>query len=82
MEKIEEALGRAIRARRERLGVSQERFAVQAGVHRTYMSAIERGKVGISVGVAAQVAAALGVSMSVLFRDVEKLQGRDGSPGR
>jgi transcriptional regulator with XRE-family HTH domain len=72
MENIEEALGRAIRRRREKLGVSQEKFAVQAGVHRTYMSSIERGKVGISVGVASQVAAALGVPLSVLIRDVEK----------
>jgi transcriptional regulator with XRE-family HTH domain len=74
MKRIEEFLGRAIRARREKLGVSQERFAAQAGVHRTYMSAIERGKVGVSVAVAAQVAEALGVTLSVLFRDVEKLQ--------
>ncbi len=72
MENIEEALGRAIRKRREKLGVSQEKFAVQAGVHRTYMSSIERGKVGISVGVASQVAAALGIPLSVLLRDVEK----------
>lgn len=72
MENIEEALGRAIRKRREKLGVSQEKFAVQAGVHRTYMSSIERGKVGISVGVASQVAAALGIPLSVLIRDVEK----------
>lgn len=82
MKKIEELLGRAIRARREKLGVSQERFAVQAGVHRTYMSAIELGKVGVSVSVAAKVALALGVPLSVLLRDVEKLQASGRSSSR
>jgi transcriptional regulator with XRE-family HTH domain len=79
MKRIEEFLGRAIRARREKMGVSQERFAVQAGVHRTYMSAIERGKVAVSVAVAAQVAKALGVTLSALFKDVEKMQSKEPS---
>lgn len=51
-----------------------EALAVQAGVHRTYMSSIERGKVDFSVTVAAQVAAESGVPISVLIWDVEKLQ--------
>jgi transcriptional regulator with XRE-family HTH domain len=59
---------RAIRAGPEKLGVSRERFATPAGVYRTYMSSIERGKVGVSVAVAAQVAAASGVPLSVLMR--------------
>lgn len=63
-----------MRARREKLRVSQERFATQAGVHRTYMSLIERGNLGVSVAVAAQVAAALCVPRSLLIREVEKLQ--------
>ena len=48
------------------------KFAVKAGVHRTYMSSIELGKVGISVGIAVQVAQALGIPLSVLIRDAEK----------
>jgi len=38
------------------------------------MSEIERGKVVMSVAVAEKVADALGVPLSTLFRDVEKLR--------
>ena len=35
--------GDAVRACRERLGVSQEELAHRAGIHRTYLGDIERG---------------------------------------
>ena len=52
--------------------MSQEAFADFIGVHRTYMSSIERGKVQVSIGIAAQLAAALGVPLSKIWQDVEK----------
>lgn len=36
-------LGRAIRARRQELGLSQERLAERCGFDRTYISMLERG---------------------------------------
>jgi len=69
---IEELFGLAIRRRRERLGLSQEVFAEKAGVHRTYISSIELGKVQVSIGVAQRLADALGVRLSVLWRDIEQ----------
>ncbi len=39
-----EHLGRALRKRREALGYSQESFADEIEMHRTYYSAIERGE--------------------------------------
>jgi transcriptional regulator with XRE-family HTH domain len=36
-------LGRAIRARRESLGLSQEKLAARCGFDRTYISMLERG---------------------------------------
>jgi transcriptional regulator with XRE-family HTH domain len=36
-------LGKAIRDRREELGISQERLAEEAGFDRTYISMLERG---------------------------------------
>jgi transcriptional regulator with XRE-family HTH domain len=36
--------GRNFRVRRERLDISQETFAKRAGIHRTQLGAIERGK--------------------------------------
>jgi transcriptional regulator with XRE-family HTH domain len=69
---IEELFGLVIRRRRERLGLSQEVFAEKAGVHRTYISSIELGKVQVSIGVAQRLADALGVRLSVLWRDIEQ----------
>jgi transcriptional regulator with XRE-family HTH domain len=72
MPKIQELFGQAVRRRRERLKISQEAFAAKAGVHRTYMSAIELGKVQVSIGIAFQLAQALGMPLSKLWLDVEK----------
>lgn len=71
MRKIEKAFGAVIRKRRLAAGYSQEDFADHAGVHRTYMSAIELGKVSVSIGIAAKLAKALQTTVSELFRDVE-----------
>lgn len=78
MQEIHEAFGLAVRRRRERLGMSQEAFAAQAGVHRTYISSIERGKVQVSIGIAHRLAQALGVPLSTLWRDVERALASDG----
>ena len=72
MPKIQKLFGQAVRRRRERLKISQEAFASQAGVHRTYMSAIELGKVQVSIGIAFQLAQALDMPLSKLWLDVEK----------
>ncbi len=37
-------LGKAIRVRREKLGLSQEKLAERCGFDRTYISMLERGK--------------------------------------
>jgi transcriptional regulator with XRE-family HTH domain len=72
MPKIAEAFGAAVRRRRERLGLSQEAFADRAGVHRTYISSIELGKVQVGIGVAQQLADALGVPLSKIWQEVER----------
>jgi transcriptional regulator with XRE-family HTH domain len=71
MQKIERAFGAAVRHRRESLKLSQEDFADQAGIHRTYVSAIELGKVQVSIGIVQKLAAALKIPLSKLWRDVE-----------
>ena len=40
---IEKLFGAIVRRHREGIGVSQEDFADRAGIHRTYVSSIERG---------------------------------------
>jgi len=41
---LQRAVGRTLRAYREGKGLSQEAFADELGVHRTYMGGIERGE--------------------------------------
>jgi transcriptional regulator with XRE-family HTH domain len=69
--KIENLFGEAVRRRREELGLSQEAFAHKAGIHRTYVSSIELGKVQVSIGIAFKLAIALEVPLSTLWRDIE-----------
>ena len=63
--------GRAIRRAREQVGLSQEDFAEKAGIHRTYVSSIELGKVSVGIEVANQLAVALGKRLSELVKDAE-----------
>jgi len=72
MVKIEESFGVAVRKYRRKLGLSQEDFADKAGIHRTYVSSIELGKVQVSIAIAHKLATALEVPLSRMWRDVEK----------
>lgn len=71
MQTIEKYFGAAVRQRREKGGLSQEEFAEKAGIHRTYVSSIELGKVQVSIAVAHKLATALELPLSRLWRDVE-----------
>ena len=51
--------------------MSQEEFAEQAEIHRTYVSSIELGKVSVGIEVANQLAAALGKRLSELVKEAE-----------
>jgi transcriptional regulator with XRE-family HTH domain len=63
--------GLAIRRERENLGLSQEKFAERANVHRTYISSIELGKVSVGIEVANALASALNTKLSELVRKAE-----------
>lgn len=67
------ALGLAIRSLRERKAVSQEAFALEAGLHRTYIGAIERGERNIGVLTLRTLALGLGVALSELLREAERV---------
>lgn len=75
MQKIEVLFGNVVRHRRQQLGLSQEEFADKAGIHRTYVSSIELGKVQISIGIAQQLAVALEMPLSKIWKDIEKSLG-------
>ena len=72
MEKIEVLFGIAVRRWRQKCGLSQEDFANKAGIHRTYVSSIELGKVQVSIGIAQKLANTLDVPLSKLWKEIEK----------
>jgi transcriptional regulator with XRE-family HTH domain len=65
-------LAHAIRAQREKRDISQEAFAAEIGVHRTYYGAIERGGQNLTLSSIERIAAGLGVSVSSLFIAADK----------
>ncbi len=71
MASFQETFGAAVRRRRHRLGLSQEDFAEQADIHRTYVSKIEAGKVDVGLEVACRIARALGVRCSRIMQEAE-----------
>jgi len=62
------AIGLAIRTMREERGLSQERLAELAGVHRTYVGGVERGERNVTVNGLAKFAEGLGVEPSEIVR--------------
>lgn len=71
-------IGRVIRKYREDSGLSQEALAETSGLHRTYISLVERGKRNISVDALSQIAEALGVYPSRLMSDAEREPETEG----
>jgi transcriptional regulator with XRE-family HTH domain len=77
---ISAAFGLVVRKQREVQGISQEELAARAGIHRTYVSSIELGKVRLGLEIAKKVSEGLGVPLNRLIAEVES-QGskREGS---
>jgi transcriptional regulator with XRE-family HTH domain len=67
---VQERFGYAVKARREELGLTQEELAERAGIHRTYLSDVERGARNLSLVNIERLAAALALTMAELFRAV------------
>jgi transcriptional regulator with XRE-family HTH domain len=63
--------GFAVKDRREALRLTQEEFADRAGIHRTYLSDIERGTRNVSLMSIERLASALSLKISELFKAVE-----------
>jgi transcriptional regulator with XRE-family HTH domain len=64
---IYQRLGRNVRRIREEKGWSQEDYADRAGIHRTYVSDIERGRRNPTVTVVEKLARPLGVTASIFL---------------
>jgi transcriptional regulator with XRE-family HTH domain len=66
---IRQRLAINLKRLRAEQGWSQERFAFEAGIHRTYVSDLERAARNPSITILDKLAAPLGVTASVLVDD-------------
>lgn len=64
-------LGNNIKERRAELNISQESLAFNAGVHRTYLGAVERGEKNVAFINLHKIAKALNISISELTKKVD-----------
>jgi len=60
-------VGAEIRRRRKEKAVSQESFADECGIHRTYMGAIERGEKVMSIEMARRIVSKLDTTLAEFF---------------
>lgn len=65
---IADILARNVRKARDAKGWSQEDLADASGLHRTYVSGVERAVRNPTIAIVAQLAKALGVTASDLLR--------------
>lgn len=70
------ALGKAVAARRRKLGISQEELADRSQLNRTYIGDIERGARNIAVLNLVRLAEGLETTPSELLGELEKGLGR------
>lgn len=64
--------GSNVRHYRELKGISQEKLAEMSGLHRTYISDIERFQRSISLSNVQKIADALGIETHLLFVDSKR----------
>lgn len=74
------ALGRAIRLRREELGLEQQTVALDAGVEPSWISHIESGRQNPAWGTVDRIARALGWSIAQLAQLADELETEDRRP--
>jgi transcriptional regulator with XRE-family HTH domain len=68
------ALGLAVKARREELGLTQETAAHDTGLHQRWISNVETGKRNPSYGSLRRLAAGLDLSASELLARAEQIE--------
>ena len=76
------AFGRAVKLRRTELGVSQEVLADKAGLARSFVSGVERGKASASIVSVWKLAEALDCLPSDLWLSAERLHQGAQKGGR
>src|SRR5438046_2937092 len=83
MEKVDlkKTFGAEVKRRRIQLGISQEKLAERASLHRTYVSDVEAGKRNPSLASIQRLTLALGASLGAIFASVEDVAKPPGDMG-
>ena len=68
---IRDILAANLKRLRSAKGWSQEQFAFEAGIHRTYVSDVERGARNPTIDIVARLAMPLGVTAAELLREAD-----------
>jgi transcriptional regulator with XRE-family HTH domain len=68
---LQREFGRLIRRRREAAGLTQETLAHEAGLHRTYISLLERGQRAPTIEVLRRLAKAFKTTMTAIIAELE-----------
>ena len=67
---IKEKLGKRIKELRQARNLSQEKFALQIDMDRTYLASIESGKRNVSLENISKIASGLEISLEDLFHSI------------
>jgi transcriptional regulator with XRE-family HTH domain len=73
---LQRQFGKLIKRRREAAGLTQEVLADAAGVHRTYISLLERGMRAPTIEVVRLLAKALRTTMTSIIAELEGVDRR------
>ncbi len=63
--------GNRVKELRNKIGLSQEKFALQIGMDRTYFASVEAGRRNISICNIKKIADGLEISLSELFEGLK-----------
>ena len=77
MEAIAKEVGQRIRRYRLDRGLTQEDLAEKAEMHHTYIGQVERGEKNLTIGSLERILAALDVTFSELFENIESVRHSD-----
>lgn len=69
---LKKKFGITVRKYRLKKNISQEKFAEIVGLHRTYISEVERGERNVSLENIQKIAFGLDVKVSELFEEIER----------
>lgn len=64
---IQSLVGTRIKELRNKMGISQEELAERAGLDRTYITSVEKGRRNISIGTLEKITNQLGCTMHEFF---------------